>query len=1473
MSRSHRRRPIAGLARFLVQVAGAVALALSPAILFGPPGADASNAIRAFTPRFSVTDQGAITLIGNTLGTCQAGATYNGSTCAQAQAGTATPALNNNNNNWSMVYVDLDGDSSTINSSSATLTLPPGSTVLFAELTWAGYSTSGQRGVAKFKVPGGSYIDVSATRVDANGSNYSAIADVTPLVASLGDPSGTYWGANVQSTSGATDRYAAWALIIVYENLTLPLRNLVVFDGYAVVNNTNPVSINTTVSGFLTPASGTVQTKIGAVAYEGDIGYVNDTMQLNGVTLSNALNPADNFFNSSVTIDGTRFSAKNPDYVNQMAFDADIVDASGILANSATSATITYTTNTGSDYDTYYPTVVTFQTDVFTPVVDVVKSSEDLTHSDAIYNGDTIRYTLTATSTGNDPATFVVLTDPIPNGLTYVPGSAYILTGPNSDPFNPKTDALGDDQVDFANGAITFRLGVGADATMGGQMAAGVSSTVQFDCTVNSVPAGTHLINQAYVSYSGLTLGGGYATSSDSSTVSAGDNPDNQVTNAPPVAIPDTYVVLRNTATALSVLDNDWDPDGNIDPSSVTIVSGPSHGSITSIDPVTGAVTYNPTTGYTGADSFTYQVCDSAIPAQCSQAGVSITVRTTLLTPPTARPDGASTNEGTQVVIDVRANDSQGSGTSWSSETVIVPAAFGTTSVNASNGQITYTPTGYYYGPDSFIYQICDNNGLCDTALVSIDVLRVDHAPTANNDTATVTENSAVVITVLANDTDPENNIDVSSVTVQSGPSHGSTSTNSSGTVTYTPTTGYYGSDSFTYTVCDTTSPTPLCSGTATVSITVNQAAPAAADDSYDVHKNVALSVAAPGVLGNDSDPNGLTLHPVLGTDVSHGVLVLNADGSFTYTPTSGYTGPDSFTYQACTPAPGSLCSATVTVSLTVANDPPSATDDSYSVAENGSLSITAPGVLGNDSDPNGDGLSASVVSTVSHGSLSLNANGSFTYTPTTGYYGSDSFTYQACDTQAACDSATVDITVSAGGPSANPDSYDVHKNVALSVAAPGVLGNDSDPNGLTLHPVLGTDVSHGVLVLNADGSFTYTPTSGYTGPDSFTYQACTPAPGSLCSATVTVSLTVANDPPSATDDSYSVAENGSLSITAPGVLGNDSDPNGDGLSASVVSTVSHGSLSLNANGSFTYTPTTGYYGSDSFTYQACDTQAACDSATVDITVNPLASSPVATDDTAYAVPGTPVTISVLTNDTVGTGSWDLSSLQVTSGPSHGSTVVNPDGTIAYSTAGGFASDSFVYRICNTVPACDSATVTVTIDLAPTFGAGVDGSTISFAVGDSLPGALSFSDPDLGDTATLSVSGTLPAGLTLNPDGTWSGSTDGATPGDYPLSLQACDQHGLCTGASIVLSVRAADATNPPTNPPAPTASPSSGSTPPPTASSQTGSAMPGGTTWLLLVGLLSAIAGMMFTWATKERRLHAVRRAGSAGYRRPGGR
>jgi hypothetical protein len=197
---------------------------------------------------------------------------------------------------------------------------------------------------------------------------------------------------------------------------------------------------------------------------------------------------------------------------------------------------------------------------------------------------------------------------------------------------------------------------------------------------------------------------------------------------------------------------------------------------------------------------------------------------------------------------------------------------------------------------------------------------------------------------------------------------------------------------------------------------------------------------------------------------------------------------------------------------------------------------------------------------------------------------------------------------------------------------------------------------------------------------------------------------------------------------------------------------------------------------------------------------------PVANDDYAFAVPGTPVTISVLANDVAGSGSLDLSSLQVTGAASHGSTVVNGDGTITYSTAGGVASDSFDYRICNTLSStCATATVYVTIDRAPNYGPGVDGSTITLEIGGALPGPVNVTDPDTGDTVTLSYSGSMPPGLVLNSDGTWSGTTAGNVPGSYPITLHACDQFGMCTDAGVTIVLAIAASPTPPTTTPPPT--------------------------------------------------------------------
>jgi VCBS repeat-containing protein len=188
---------------------------------------------------------------------------------------------------------------------------------------------------------------------------------------------------------------------------------------------------------------------------------------------------------------------------------------------------------------------------------------------------------------------------------------------------------------------------------------------------------------------------------------------------------------------------------------------------------------------------------------------------------------------------------------------------------------------------------------------------------------------------------------------------------------------------------------------------------PVARDDAYATDEDTALTVAAPGVLGNDTDADGNALSAVLVSGPAHGTLALSADGSFSYTPVSNFNGTDSFTYKA---NDGTADSNVAAVTLTVRprNDAPVAVNDAYTLAEDTTLTVLAAGVLGNDTDLDGDNLTAVLVSGPSHGTVAVNADGSFTYTPAANYNGSDGFTYKANDGTADSNVATVSLTVTA---------------------------------------------------------------------------------------------------------------------------------------------------------------------------------------------------------------------------------------------------------------------------------------------------------------------------------------------------------------------------------------------------------------------------------------------------------------------------
>lgn len=282
----------------------------------------------------------------------------------------------------------------------------------------------------------------------------------------------------------------------------------------------------------------------------------------------------------------------------------------------------------------------------------------------------------------------------------------------------------------------------------------------------------------------------------------------------------------------------------------------------------------------------------------------------------------------------------------------------------------------------------------------------------------------------------------------------------------------------------------------------------------------------------------------------------------------------------------------------------PIASNDSYTVQSGVMLSIPFPGVLGNDTSVNGS-LSAILVSSTTNGTLALSPNGSFNYVPNSGFAGSDAFSYQASDGTAMSAAATVTLTVTSANqpPTAMSDAYAARAGATLTITAPGVLQNDGDADGGTLIAVLVSGTTAGTLNLNPNGGFSYTPNAGFAGSDSFSYRA---SDGILQSsiATVTLTVTSGNSPPVAANDSYATPAGSTLTIPSPGVLSNDTDSDGNSISAMFVSAPANGSLTLNPNGAFSYVPNSGFTGSDSFTYQASDGVLQSNTATVTLTVS-----------------------------------------------------------------------------------------------------------------------------------------------------------------------------------------------------------------------------------------------------------------------------
>ena len=596
-----------------------------------------------------------------------------------------------------------------------------------------------------------------------------------------------------------------------------------------------------------------------------------------------------------------------------------------------------------------------------------------------------------------------------------------------------------------------------------------------------------------------------------------------------------------------------------------------------------------PTANYSGPDSFSYTVSDGQGGSNTYMVNLTVTAVNDV---PVATGGSLSTAEDTQATGTLTATDVDNASLTYA---VVSQPANGNVVLGA-NGSYSYTPAANFNGSDSFTFKANDGSADSNTATVTITVSAVNDAPVVATPLAdrSVTLGSSLNFSFGASAfTDVETANLTYTATRADGSALPAWLSFSAGTRTFsgTPASGDLGTVSVKVTASDGS-----LSASDVFDVVVSQrpnTTPVAANATGSTNEDTALTASLPTAADGESDP----VTYAKATNPSNGTASVTSGGSYTYTPTANYSGPDSFTY---TVSDGQGGSNTYTVSLTVnaVNDAPVATGGSLSTAED----TQATGTL-TATDVDNASLTYAVVLQPANGNVTLGANGSYTYTPAANFNGSDSFSFKANDGSADSNTATVTITVSAvnDAPTAANATGSTNEDAALTASLPTATDGESDP----VTYAKASNPSHGTATVTTGGSYTYTPTANYSGPDSFTY---TVSDGQGGSNTYTVSLTVSavNDTPVATGGSLSTTEDtqatGTLSAT---------DVDNASLAYAVVTQPANGSVVLGTNGAYTYTPAANFNGSDSFTFKANDGSADSNTATVTITVAAVNDAPV----------------------------------------------------------------------------------------------------------------------------------------------------------------------------------------------------------------------------------------------------------------------
>ncbi|EPU6120812.1 tandem-95 repeat protein [Vibrio parahaemolyticus] len=839
-----------------------------------------------------------------------------------------------------------------------------------------------------------------------------------------------------------------------------------------------------------------------------------------------------------------------------------------------------------------------------------------------------------------------------------------------------------------------------------------------------------------------------------------------------PVAdiVADKATVVEDTPTIIKVLGNDtFEDDGKV--VSLDTNNGPANGTV-SVNP-DGSVTYTPNDNYVGKDTFTYVVTSGGV-SESTTVEVNVTP---VNDAPVAKDDIATTQEDTAVTIDVLPNDTDVDGDKLSIQSASVPEAQG--KVEIVDGKLVFTPAENFNGHAEIIYTVTDGE-LTDEAKVTVTVNPVNDAPTIKVDAVeSITEDAVntdtVVATLTVRDTDtPEDQLTVSlennsngyfvlvgdevkltqagvdavnndelnlkDLTISASVSDGvnptandsdslivnrvndaptvenaiadqelsedfatytidlndafkdsdsalnfSVSGNSNvlvsienGIATISPTADWNGSETLTFTATDPSGES--------ISQTVNFTVAPVADIVADKATVVEDTSTVIKVLGNDTfEGDGKVVSLDTNNGPANGTVSVNPDGSVTYTPNDNYHGTDSFTYIVT--SGGVSESTTVSVDVTPVNDAPVAKGDTAITDEDTPVTID---VLPNDTDIDGDKLSiqsASVPET--QGKVEI-VDGKLVFTPAENFHGDAEITYTITD-GALTDQATVNVTVNAVNDTPVVESSIADQTLAEDFTPYTIDLNTafSDVDNVDGELTFSVSGNSNIQVAIVNGIATFTPTADWNGSEALTFTATDPS-GESVSQTVNFTVAPVAD---IVADSARVVEDTPTIIK---VLGNDTFEGDDKVvSLDTNNGPANGTVSVNPDGSVTYTPNDNYHGTDSFTY-IVTSGGVSESTTVSVDVTPVNDAPVAKDDIATTQEDTVVTIDVLPNDTDVDG--DKLSIQSATVPEAQGKVEIVDGKLVFTPAENFNGDAEITYTVTDGQLTDEAKVTVTVN-------------------------------------------------------------------------------------------------------------------------------------------------------------------------------